>query len=519
MQTPKLSRREFLKLLALAGIAGAGSPLYSMHRSSPSKNTRSGASLPNIVILVLDTLSAHHLSFLGYKRETTPNMARFAERATVFHKHYAGGNFTVPGTASLLTGTYPWSNYALHLFGSVRDKYVERNIFHALAENYTITAFTHNYLVMGLLNQFQEDLDRVTLPKDLAILSGSFADRLFPDDFLASIWGERVIRGSGSELPGSLFLSFLEDNVHSNTPRELKHQYGERFPRGVPNNTMGVFFLLEDAIDWIQEEVAKVPQPFLGYFHLFPPHEPYMTRNEYVDIFDDGWQPEPKPVHAFPQSKSDEFLNLRRRHYDEYLAFVDAEFGRLLDFLERMGILDNTYFILTSDHGQLFEREIHGHVTSTLYEPLIHVPLLISKPGRTEREDVTTPTSCVDLLPTLLNIAGKPVPDWCEGKILPSFDTSNSSSDRNIYAVEAKQNPRSAPLKMGTISMMAGQYKLIRYFGYRAKMDDYELYDLQNDPEEYEDLYDSRRNFASDLKGELIARLNDANRKFAEGEV
>src|SRR3972149_5008494 len=150
---------------------------------------------------------------------------------------------------------------------------------------------------------------------------------------------------------------------------------------------MGVFFLLEDAIDWIQKEVAEVPQPFFGYFHLFPPHEPYMTRKEFVDIFDDGWEPESKPVRAFPQNKSEEFLNSRRRHYDEYLAFADAEFGRLFDFLRRTGILDNTCFILTSDHGQLFEREIHGHVTATLYEPLVHVPLIISKPGQRVRED------------------------------------------------------------------------------------------------------------------------------------
>ena len=519
MDTANFSRRDFLNLLALAGIASVGSPLYSTNRSPANKRTGSNVSLPNLLLLVFDTLSAHHLSLFGYQRETTPNLARFAERATVFHNHYAGGNFTVPGTASLLTGTYPWSHYGLHLFGTVREKYVDRNIFNALADDYFITTFTHNYLVMGLLDQFQENLDRVTLPEDLAILSGPLAERMFPGDFVASYWGERIIRGSGSDLPGSLFLSFFEDNVHSSTPRVLKRQYGDLFPRGLPNNTMGVFFLLEDAIDWIQKEVAEVPQPFFGYFHLFPPHEPYMTRKEFVDIFDDGWEPESKPVRAFPQNKSEEFLNSRRRHYDEYLAFADAEFGRLYDFLRRTGILDNTCFILTSDHGQLFEREIHGHVTATLYEPLVHVPLIISKPGQRVREDITTPTSCVDLLPTILNIAGKPLPDWCQGQILPSFGTSKPNSDRNIYAVEAKKNPRSAPLKMGTVSMIKGRYKLIRYFGYQAKKDNYELYDLQNDPEEYEDLYQSRKKSASELKGELLAGIDDANRKITEGEV
>ena len=65
-------------------------------------------------------------------------------------------------------------------------------------------------------------------------------------------------------------------------------------------------------------------------------------------------------------------------------------------------MLDDTYVIVTSDHGEMFERGIRGHVTPTLYEPVIRVPLLIAKPGQREREDVYAPTSCVDLLPTLL---------------------------------------------------------------------------------------------------------------------
>ncbi len=68
-----------------------------------------------MVVIVFDAFSAYNISLYGYQRETTPNIARWAERAVVYHNHNAGGNFTIPGTASLLTGTYPWTHRAFGL--------------------------------------------------------------------------------------------------------------------------------------------------------------------------------------------------------------------------------------------------------------------------------------------------------------------------------------------------------------------------------------------------------------------
>ena len=65
-------------------------------------------SVQNIIIIVFDAFSAYHISLYGYQRETAPNISRLAERAIVYHNHYAGGNYTTPGTASLLTGAQPW---------------------------------------------------------------------------------------------------------------------------------------------------------------------------------------------------------------------------------------------------------------------------------------------------------------------------------------------------------------------------------------------------------------------------
>jgi arylsulfatase A-like enzyme len=439
-------------------------------------------------------------------------LARLAERAAVYHRHYAGGNFTLPGAGSLLTGVYPWSHRGLHLFGTVDRAYADRNLFSALGDDYFTTAYTHNILVVSLLEQFFSHLDRFTPIRELAVLSKTVSDRLFPEDLHLAWWGEKVIRGHGSDLPGSLFLSFQKD-FPLDTPQEsLKERYADLYPRGLPHNYDGTFFLLEDAIDWIQNQVVNLHKPFLGYFHLFPPHEPYQMRRDFMDEFQDGWEPQAKPDLAFPQSFPQAELNKQRLYYDEYIAFVDAELGRLLDFFDQNRVLDNTYFIVTSDHGQLFERGIHGHVTSTLYQPLLHIPLLISAPGQKERVDVTSPTSCIDLLPTLLHLSGRPIPEWCEGRVLPALGGAEPDGERSIYAVEAKRNPKMGPLSVGTVALMKGGYKLVHYFGYPNYPDMYELYDLENDPEEMENLFTNRKGLASELSGELADRLKEVNR-------
>jgi arylsulfatase A-like enzyme len=173
--------------------------------------------------------------------------------------------------------------------------------------------------------------------------------------------------------------------------------------------------------------------------------------------------------------------------------------------------LENTYVIITSDHGQLFERGIHGHLTSTLYDPIINIPLLISRPGKKKREDVFVPTSCVDLLPTLLHLTGKTIPDWCEGRILPTFGELRHNPDRKIFAVEAKSNPKLGPLEKFTVAMIGERYKLITYFGYDSRKETHELYDLINDPDEMQDLSKTDQHLASELKEELAVKLSESN--------
>ena len=504
----KINRRTFLKLLPTVPFAKVAWPAVETavnNKINPAQN----GDQPNILFLVFDTLTAQHMSMYGYNRATTPNMARFAEKSTVFHKHVAGGNFTSPGTSTLMTGTYGWTHRAIQLHGLVQDEFVEKNIFSQMPDNYHTVAYTHNLLVMSLLHQFRGDLDLFKKTRELCLHDGQFSDRLFFGDYTNAFWAETTALQGGATPPGALFLSLLDRFANFAETRGFEQELAELYPRGVPNlHTLS--FLLEDAIDWIEEQVVTLPQPFMGYFHLLPPHEPYTTRKEFIDIFTDGWQPTEKPKLFGAQNMPQAALNRERRLYDEFIAFTDAEFGRLMDNLEQQGVLDNTYIILTSDHGELFERGIRGHVTLTLYEGLTHVPLVIHKPGQQSQEDVFQRTTAADILPTLMQLTGQPIPDWVEGNVLPTFGGAEATTDRFVYSVEAKSNPKYAALTEATVAMYQNDMKLIRYFGYTDE-DRYELYNLRDDPEELNNIYESETGLANDLTTALKDKIYAEN--------
>lgn len=517
----RLDRRGFLKLLPLLSLV----PLLEgeHHAAAVTRNGSPGREgPPNVCIILFDALSARNLSVHGYRRETTPNLARFAERATVYHSHYAGGNFTVPGVASLLTGTYPWTTRAFHHAGLVVESYERRNMFRLFGDDYYRIAYPQNVWANLMLNQFRGDIDLYIEPGRFSLADGTFYRLLSGDiDIAFRSLDDLVLRGAS--FPGSLFLSLVKDVGMLGCEQVGLEEYADLYPRGVPR-LRDIFFLFEHVIDGTIGLLKCVQRPFLAYFHLFPPHEsyypphyPYSPRREFIGMFDDGWTAATKEVHPLSRRLSAKSLNRQRVEYDEYVAYVDGEFGRLYDFMSESGLLGDSYVLITSDHGQLFERGVHGHDTPLMYEPVIHIPLLISKPGQRQRKDVRVPTSCVDVLPTLLHLTGQPVPDWCEGKMLPELAGEAGDDDndeRSVFSVEAKANPERSPLVKGTVVLIKGQHKLIHYFGYPEYESEYELYDLADDPEELDDLYPVRKAVAAEMRSELEEKLREVNQPY-----
>jgi arylsulfatase A-like enzyme len=521
--TNKITRRDFLKLAGLMSL-GAAAPLFLDSLHGPGEVQ--GAS-QNVVVMVFDAWSAYHLSLYGYPRETAPNITRLAERAVVYHNHYAGGNFTTPGTASLLTGALPWKHRAFQPGGRVDQAYVNQNIFSAF-DGYDRLAYSHNLWANLILRQFRDDLETY-LPKGKYFLSGDDAatnqssflssekivQSVFKnDEDIALVSWIRAMENGQDGYAYSLFLSPLYEEYRNRFYQSRFSELKALFPRGIPRDDYDNF-LLEQAIDGIGNLLLTIPQPFLGYFHFWPPHAPYNTHRDFIGRFKgDGYSPPVKPLDVFgdngPKTKN-------RTEYDEYILYVDREFGRFYDHLEQNGFLENTWLVLTSDHGELFERGIEGHRTPVLYESVVRVPLLFFPPGGTSRQDIYANTSAVDVLPTLLHLTGGKEASWTEGMVLPPFAPQSADPERSVYVVQAEKSEQFGPLTVATLVVRKGNYKLMYFFGYKelgGNKERIELYNIKDDPEELNDLFSSEKEIGMDLLNELKTKLEEVNKPY-----
>lgn len=508
-----IDRREFLKLFSLFSFS------YALASLKGRMEREASDSRQNVFIIVFDALSALNIPFYGYQRNTMPNFSRILEKATIYHNHYAGGNYTTPGTASLLTGTLPWTHRAFQHYGTVTKSLAANNIFNVFSQKkYYNFAYSHNPYVIRLLDQIEGDLADYIPQQDLCLNKDWVVEYFSKDWDIAELSRQQIVgKTKKNILINSLFLPELFNLIDDRETEKILEQYGELFPRGVPK--LGyIYYLLEDGIDFLTEYFGLIPQPFFGYFHFFPPHKPYTPRREFTDLFiDDDINIPKKPKHIFSQGHNHKEIISNRLFYDQNISYVDAEFARLFEYMESSGLLENTWLIFTSDHGEMFERGIIAHSTESLHEPVIKIPLLIFEPGQTSRRDIFTPTSCIDVLPTLLHVTNQEIPNWIEGEILPPYRSSELDPKRSIFSVQARYNGETEPLNEASVAMIKGRYKIHAYFGYDALPSEetlYEVYDLKNDPEELSNLYSTEDSVSQELQKELDEKLKYINEPF-----
>lgn len=503
----QLSRRDMLKLITFASASLAARPLASMLKP------RADASNPHVIIFVFDAWSAAHMKMYGYPRATMPNLERFAERCLVYHNHSSSGTFTVPGTASLLTGLRPWTHRAYQLTaGGVAPQHRFHNLFHMLAETRRGVGYAQNTYADIFLYQFAED-NAAHLPHYSFNINNNIVSSkpMFKKDYqIAYASFENNIFRNGKGTSGSLYLGMIARLAGLGRYASLRRENLKEYPLGIPS--AGGFFLLDAVADGLIETLQTFDAPTAAYFHVFPPHEPYTPKAEFAGLFGDGWLPAEKPIHPLSRARrSFEELIINRQRYDQYLAAWDAEFARVIKYMETSGLLEKSVVIITSDHGELFERGESGHNSLVLASPIVRVPLLVSVPGRKERKDVEAFTSSLDILPTLAHLTGTRSPDWSEGQLLPGLGGAENP-DRSVFSIDAKTVSSFSDIQRYSISITKQGYRLIEY-----KYPDYsgyELYDLVNDPEELKDLHPLGPAMAARMKKELQETIDDFNRPY-----
>ena len=499
----KISRRDFLRLSSL-------SLSYPILTRALGISRLENLSEPNILIVVYDAFSAEHMSLYGYERDTTPNINRLAEKAIVYHQHYAGGHWTFPGTTSLLTGVHPWSHKGFTRGAKIAPPYDQKNIF-SYFEDYYSLAYTHNNVSDEVLEKLDAHLDEHYPKIKLLTHKAPLLNTVLKNDYDAASISKRRIGSKTEEgYASSLFLSHLTELLNAFKERKLRQMFVSP-PKVTGSNEL---FMLEDATDWAAEQIQTLPRAYLTYIHNFPPHDPYVVRNDFAETFKgDSYTPVRKPEHFFTKilSHTDEETDELRLAYNQAIRYVDAEFSRLMEMLEQNGQLENTIVVLTSDHGEMFERGLTEHTRPVFYESVIHVPLMIFLPGQTERVDIYDPTSALDIIPTLLHLAGKtPTDDLLDGTVLPPF--ADYDTNRSVFAMDARSNPTDEKLSLYTAMIRKGPYKFTQYYGYPQlpnKTEYFELYHLEDDPEELHNLVDIETQIAEELHNELDAKINE----------
>ncbi|MGZ9222721.1 MAG: sulfatase family protein [Anaerolineales bacterium] len=503
-----LTRREFLKLISTVPLG-----IYSRPLSKLGSLAQTGT--PNVIIIVFDAWSQHHVSLYGnYPRQSMPNLEKFVERATIYHNHYSAGTYTVPGTSSLLTGMHPWSHRAFQLGAGLAPQHANHTIFSALAPTHSTLAYTQNKFADQLLFQAGEYLDMHAEYWSFNAETANIQEGpLFENDHrmaFAAFDDNLVQKGEGfdsSLFSGPLYrLNILQNRLKQSAI------YSNEYPRGLPGPNE--LYFLNDVVDGSIELLKGIQQPTLTYIHFYPPHEPYTPTKQFFESFADGWNPPDRPIHELSDRKyKPAKMHRERQYYDEFMASWDHEVARLFQFLKDSGLTENSYIIVTSDHGELFERGEVGHWTRLIYDPVIHVPLMVLGPGQTIRQDVHTPTSSVDLLPTIAHLTGNPIPDWTEGKLLPNLG-GEADEARSVFSMDAKSNSSFGPLTNYVTSITRDRHRLTYYCYPKDNYRKYEFYDLDADPLEMKDLYASSPSLALDMQDELLQKVEDANKSF-----
>ncbi len=354
---------------SLAALCGLGYYLLDPFPGAAGVKAASAedARAPNIVFIVLDTVRADHLSAYGYPRPTTPNIDRLARRGALFENAISSTSWTLASHASMFTGLLPHQNGA--------DWWLPlppgpRTLAEALhSEGYETAGFAANF------------------------------------DYCQKGWG--IGRGFGiyrddseslwRNLAGTLLGTALIQPAYETFCR---FDYLEREDARETN---------EDIFRWLRRPPAN---PYFLFINYFDTHVPYLTEPPYDHRF--GTLPN-KLVHKLfndlqgPDPARDitpaERATLMAA-YDNCLAFLDAQVGRLLDDLQKSPEGRNTIVIITSDHGEAFgEQGFYSHGYN-LYRQVLHVPLIIAGPGVPKDVRIGHIVRTRDLFSTVLDFAG-----------------------------------------------------------------------------------------------------------------
>ena len=422
-------------------------------------------SAPNIILITADTfrpdrLGYYHSSGLGTRESVSPHLDTLSSQGVFFRKAFTTSAWTTPGLISIHTSLY---------------------------------APVHGVDVRG------RSLDPAvtTLAEALA--------------------------AAGYRTPDVFFLSDLPNFSHLGMDESFPER--SRYLRDGD----------EVLFHWLENESPKDDRPFFLYYHYRELHQPYAPGAEFEeprlrDAFGSSYNPLSWLARQAAADKmalvQREIMLVRERVefdaadsnwvralYDAQISRMDEEFfRRLRSALVEAGLAQNTLLLISADHGEeLLDHGLIGHASTyqegRLYDELIRIPLIAWWPGRLPAgRIVDEPVQCIDVMPTVLELAGVQVPEEVEGRsLLPLIAGSPGWEQRPIFC-ETSGGGYTADEKLyadRTRAVRTQRWKLIRSVPGDGSTPSEELYDLDSDPYELDNVVDDFPNRADSLRALL----------------
>ncbi len=470
------TRRDFIR--SVAGAVGAIA-VDAPDLKAQAMPTSSSQKKPNFVFFLGEGVRWDEFSFAGNKIIHTPNIDRLAHEGMVFRNAFVVNALCLPSRASILTGLYS------HTTGAVDNR------------------------------------DR-PIPPAAPVIS----DLLRAAGYDVAFIGKSHVKGSLRDRYWDYYFGFDgQAEYYSPTITE-----GVRGVFGQPKKYDGNYvedLLLEKALNYLNQPHDR---PFCLFLWFYAPHAPFYRPRRLLDLY--NGVPIPKPAtfdddlkgylgkpRAFVEARNkigttemeDDARSLEELVKDHYAGVVsnDEAVGKVVQVLEDKHALDDTAILFSSDHG-FFLGEWRIFDKRFMHEPSIRVPLIIRYP-RMIRPGTSIGQMALnlDLAPSILELAGIPIPIAMQGKSLVPFLNGETPVDwRKDWLYEYYEFPEDehVPPHRGVRS---DRYKLIHY--YTMVPQEYELYDLQVDPGERNNLW--AESAYNRLSEQLLTRIDELRKQ------
>jgi arylsulfatase A-like enzyme len=385
----------------------------------------------NVVLVLVDTLRADKLTpYNPQTRVQTPGLTRFLEGAAVMLHARSQETWTKPSVATLLSSLYPWQHNA------VSDEAVLPEAIELLPE----TLSKHGFFTGAF------------------IANGYISDKF------------------GFKQGFDTYVNYIRENRRSNAQT-----------------------VAADVLDWL--DARPHDKPFFLYVHTIDPHVPYTPPKDFLKLYDA--EPYAGPI-DFLGGRGDLLEKIKIGHlpleprdkerlvalYDGEISYHDVHFAAIMAGLEKRGLADDTLVVLTADHGEEFWDHGsvgHGH---SVYDELLHVPLIVRLPGVTQSgAKLAADVGLVDVAPTILEAVGQVPPGGMAGRsFLPELLGDAADAPRATVS----------GFMSGFRTVALGSFKLLQ-----SGSDHFALYDTETDPGETQDIAANHPLIVRYLRGSL----------------